>query len=167
MDTLWASWRLNYVSGKKNDNCIFCDFPKEGNDAANHILYQGKYSYVIMNAFPYSNGHLMVIPFRHISDFCLLTSDEVCEIMELAKKSVEALKLTYNPHGFNIGWNIGEAGGAGIAAHLHMHIVPRWSGDTNFMPVIGDVKVIPEDMESSYKKIKINLDKVLLKESDV
>ena len=161
MNNLWASWRLNYVSTPKEEGCIFCEFLKQDNDKKNKILQRGKYAYIIMNAYPYSNGHLMVIPKRHISDFTLLTAEESCEIMFLGQKVVEALKLTYNPHGFNIGWNIGEAGGAGIASHLHMHIVPRWLGDTNFMSTIGEVRVIPEEFDISYEKIKSNLEKVL------
>jgi len=161
MNNLWASWRLNYVSTPKEEGCIFCEFLKQDNDKKNKILQRGKYAYIIMNAYPYSNGHLMVIPKRHISDFTLLTAEESCEIMILGQKVVEALKLTYNPHGFNIGWNIGEAGGAGIASHLHMHIVPRWLGDTNFMSTIGEVRVIPEEFDISYEKIKSNLEKIL------
>ena len=164
MDRLWAGWRNDYVSsGKKNtgDECIFCEFPKQDEDEKYHIIYKGKFSYIIMNAFPYSNGHLMVIPHRHISDFSALIADECLEIMQLAQKAVTALKMTYDPQGFNVGWNIGAAAGAGIAAHLHMHIVPRWLGDTNFMLTIGGVRVIPEDFDISYKKIKANLEEII------
>jgi len=161
MERLWATWRLDYVSGeKKSTECIFCAFPKENEDEKYKILYRGKYSYIIMNAFPYSNGHLMVIPYRHTSDITDLKEEECTEIMLLGQKAVKALKAVYSPHGFNIGWNIGDAGGAGIAAHLHMHVVPRWNGDTNFMLVVGETRVIPEDINVSYKKIKIELDKL-------
>ena len=162
MKTLWAGWRSKYVGSEpRKEGCIFCEFPQEARDRENHILYQGKKAYIIMNKFPYSNGHLMVIPKRHLSDFTELTDQECAEVMLLAKYAVMALRKTYNPHGFNIGWNIGAAAGAGIAAHMHRHIVPRWNGDTNFMPVIGEVKVIPEDLEDSYSKIKANMDIIL------
>ena len=162
MKTLWAGWRSKYVGSEpKKEGCIFCDFPKEAKDRENHILFRGASAYMIMNKFPYSNGHLMVIPYRHLSDFTLLDREEADEIMLLAKYAVLALKASYNPHGFNIGWNIGAAAGAGIADHMHMHIVPRWQGDTNFMPVLGEVKVIPEDLEDSYNRIKANLDIIL------
>ena len=163
MNQLWATWRMAYISGekKKYDGCIFCDFPKAGKDEEYKILYHGKYSYIIMNAFPYSNGHLMVIPYRHTNDFTTLTDEEASEIMSLAKLAVKALKKAYNPDGFNIGWNIGEVAGAGIAQHIHQHIVPRWNGDTNFMPVLGDTRVIPEDMAVGYAKIKKAIDEIL------
>ncbi len=167
MKTLWAGWRSKYVgSGENKSNCIFCDFPKEKRDRENHILYQGKLAFIIMNKFPYSNGHLMVIPKRHLSDFTLLSDEEAAEVMKLARWAVKALTETYRPHGFNIGWNIGSAGGAGIAAHMHMHIVPRWEGDTNFMPVIGETKVIPEDLEVSYTRIKEKLDRIVQENKD-
>ncbi len=162
MDTLWAGWRSKYVgSSQKSSGCIFCDFARTDELEANHILYRGELSYIVMNKFPYSNGHLMVIPKRHLSDFTLLTAEESAEVMLLARYAVAALRDTYSPHGFNIGWNIGSAGGAGIAAHMHMHIVPRWEGDTNFMPVIGETKVIPEDLDVSFARIKSSLDRIL------
>ena len=162
MDRIWATWRMAYISGekKKYDGCIFCDFPNMGKDEEYHILYHGKYSYIIMNAYPYSNGHLMVIPYRHTNDFTTLSDEESAEIMFLGKLAVNALKKVYNPDGFNIGWNIGEVAGAGIAAHIHMHIVPRWKGDTNFMPVLGDTRVIPEDLKAGYAKIKKAIDEI-------
>ena len=163
MERLWASWRMAYISGekKKYDGCIFCDFPKAGNDREYKILYQGEYSYIIMNAFPYSNGHLMVIPKRHTNDFTSLSDEESSEIMKLGRLAMKALTDVYHPHGFNVGWNIGEVAGAGIAQHIHMHIVPRWNGDTNFMPVLGDTRVIPEDLETGYAKIKGAIDRLL------
>ncbi len=160
MDRIWATWRMAYISGekKKYDGCIFCDFPKAGNDEEYKILYKGKFAYIIMNAFPYSNGHLMVIPYKHTNDFTSLSTEEATEIMELGQLAIKALKKAYNPDGFNVGWNLGEVAGAGIAQHIHMHVVPRWNGDTNFMPVIGDVRVIPEDLAVGYKKIKEAID---------
>lgn len=159
MDRLWAPWRLEYITGEKVDGCIFCIFPKKDEDKKYHILYRGKYAYVIMNAFPYSNGHLLVPPYRHIADINELTAEESLEIMQLTQKCCTALKAICKPDGFNIGINMGTAAGAGIAGHLHLHVVPRWNGDINFMPVFADVKVIPEALDTTYDKLKIEFDK--------
>lgn len=160
MERLWAPWRLSYIVADRVDGCIFCVFPGENEDKKNRILLRGKYSYVIMNAFPYSNCHLLIPPYRHIGDFSDLNDDECLEIMQLARTSCEVLKTICRPDGINIGWNIGTAAGAGIAEHVHMHIVPRWNGDTNFMPVLADVKVIPEALETTYDKLKIEFDRL-------
>ncbi|MCX6345270.1 MAG: HIT domain-containing protein [Armatimonadetes bacterium] len=160
MERLWAPWRLEYMVADRVDGCIFCVFPSQNDDEKNRILLRGEHAYVIMNAFPYSNGHLLIPPYRHIGDFSELNDDENLEIMQLAQKCCNALKNICRPDGFNIGWNIGAAAGAGIAEHIHMHIAPRWSGDTNFMPVLADIKVIPEALETTYKKIKAELDRM-------
>lgn len=154
MERLWAPWRLDYIAAEKIDGCIFCAFPKLDEDETRHILLRGASSFVIMNAFPYTNGHLLIAPYRHLADISQLTNEESLEIMQLTRRSCEALKAVCNPDGFNIGMNLGAAGGAGIADHLHMHIVPRWIGDTNFMPVFADVKVIPEALDTTYNKLK-------------
>ena len=159
MEQLWAPWRLEYIVGEKVDGCIFCVFPQQTNDRDNRILYRGKHAFVIMNAFPYSNGHLLVAPYRHTGDFTELSADEGLEMMQLVQMSVRVLKEAANPDAFNIGVNMGTAAGAGIADHIHMHIVPRWNGDTNFMPVFADVKVIPEALEKTYDKLKAIFDK--------
>lgn len=158
MERLWAPWRLEYIVGEKIEGCIFCEFPKKNEDEKYLILHRGKHAFVIMNAFPYSNGHLMVVPYRHLGDFTELNDDESLEMMQLAQKSCRALRAICNPDGFNIGVNAGTAAGAGIADHVHMHIVPRWSGDTNFMPVLADVKVIPEALHTTYRKLKPHFD---------
>ena len=161
MEKIWATWRMNYIGEKKKyDGCIFCDFPKAGKDEEYYILYRGKYSFIIMNAYPYSNGHLMVIPYRHTNDFASLSDEESAEIMKLGRLAVNALSKVYSPSGFNIGWNIGEVAGAGIAGHIHMHVVPRWNGDTNFMPVLGETKVIPEDLKTGYGKIRKAIEEI-------
>lgn len=160
MERLWAPWRLAYIAGGKTDGCIFCEFPKENRDEERLILARGKHAYVIMNAFPYSNGHLLIVPFRHISDLGEFNDDENLDMMRLAQKCCRALQGACGPDGFNIGWNIGTAAGAGIADHVHMHIVPRWHSDTNFMPVLADVKVIPEALETTYKKLKAEFDRL-------
>lgn len=155
MDRLWATWRMEYITGnKKSDECVFCSAPKQDNLEETLVLYKAEKCFVIMNLFPYNNGHIMVIPYRHISDITLLTEEEYTELMKLTQLSVKAIKKSLNPEGFNIGMNLGRPGGAGIADHIHMHIVPRWTGDTNFMPVIGDTRVISEHIEATYKKIR-------------
>ncbi len=159
MDRLWATWRMAYITGehKKESTCVFCDAPKHNNIEDVLILHKGKYCFVIMNLFPYNNGHVMVIPYRHTSDVTSLTYKESAEMMKLIRIMTKAIKQTLNPEGFNIGMNIGRPGGAGIADHLHTHIVPRWTGDTNFMPVLGDTRVISEHLETTYKKLYIAL----------
>lgn len=158
MERLWAPWRLEYITGEKPEGCIFCVFPSQDDDEKNHILYRGKHAYIIINAFPYSNGHLLIVPYRHLGDLTLLNDEENLEIMQLAQVCCKALKEIAGPDGFNVGVNQGSAAGAGIAEHVHMHVVPRWNGDTNFMTVLGDVKVIPEDLGTTYKKLKPIID---------
>ncbi len=161
MENLWAPWRLGYIlgEGEKVDGCVFCVFPQQDDDVKHRILYRGKHSFVIMNAFPYTNGHLLVVPYRHLSDYLALSDEESLEMMQLSQKCCKALKGVCNPNGFNLGMNLGTVAGAGIADHLHLHIVPRWQGDTNFMPVFAEVKVIPEDLDTTYKKLKVEFDK--------
>lgn len=154
MERLWAPWRLEYIAAERPDGCIFCDFPARDEDEKLKILLRGEYAFVIMNTFPYSNGHVMVTPYRHVADITELADEENLEIMRLTQKCCAALTQVCRPDGFNIGMNLGAAAGAGIAGHLHMHIVPRWIGDTNFMPVLGDAKVIPEALETTYAKLK-------------
>ena len=152
MKTLWAPWRIEYIAGEKEEGCIFCDKPKEGRDKENLILHKGDTGFIIMNRYPYSNGHLMAVPYKHTNDMSELNEDERLELMNLTTKCIEILDIM-NPDGFNVGMNLGTAGGAGIDDHLHFHVVPRWSGDTNFMPLIGDVKIMPEYLEDTYKTL--------------
>lgn len=161
MERLWAPWRLEYIAGEKTEGCIFCVFPSQNDDRKNRILYRGEHAFVIMNAFPYSNGHLLVVPYCHISDLSELTDEQSLELMQLVKKSICVLKEAFRPDGINVGVNQGTAAGAGIADHVHLHIVPRWNGDTNFMPVFADVKVIPEALETTYDKLKSIYDRML------
>ena len=149
MKTLWAPWRIEYITGEKEEGCIFCDKPKEGNDRKNLILFKGETSFIIMNRYPYSNGHLMAVPYRHTNNMSELNEKERLELMNLTTKCIEVLKVM-KPDGFNVGMNLGTAGGAGIDDHLHFHVVPRWNGDTNFMPLIADVKVMPEYLQDTY-----------------
>jgi ATP adenylyltransferase len=153
MKYLWAPWRMNYILGDKKRGCFFCQKLKEKKNLKNLILYQGEYVFVIMNKYPYTNGHLMVAPKRHCLNLEQLNANELRELFELLKTSMRVLKTSLHPHGFNIGMNIGKSGGAG-ENHLHLHIVPRWAGDTNFMPVIGETKIIPEYLEKTYQKLR-------------
>ena len=156
MKVLWAPWRIKYITGDKEEGCIFCKKPKEGNDKENLILYTGETSFIIMNRYPYSNGHLMTVPYKHTNNFSDLTQDERLDLMNLTAKCLDILQVI-KPEGFNIGMNLGRTGGAGIDDHLHFHIVPRWSGDNNFMPVIGDARVMPEYLEETYKTLRKHL----------
>ena len=146
---LWAPWRLEYVEhADELDRCIFCEPEEE------LLVHRGEHSLVIMNKFPYSSGHLLVAPHRHLGDYGALTADEAAEVHALAARGIEALRAEYAPHGFNLGWNIGRVAGAGIEAHVHEHVVPRWNGDTSFMPVLGDVKVLPEHLLRTVERLR-------------
>jgi len=155
MERLWAPWRLKYVKSTDDarDRCVFC-ITDEDDEFECKILQKGKHCFVILNIYPYNNGHLMVAPYRHVGDFCSLTPEEKCEIMEMLALWTDIEKEVLCCHGFNIGANIGRVAGAGIEDHVHFHVVPRWNGDVNFMPVIGNVKVIPESLEQSYRTLR-------------
>ncbi len=153
MDILWAPWRIEYIKQAKEPGCIFCTKPAENQDYKNFIVYRGETSFVIMNFYPYNNGHLMIVPFRHISDISDLTPDERLEMLDLLALSKDALINSMSPHGFNIGMNLGEVAGAGVKDHLHFHIVPRWNGDTSFMPICGHTKVVSEGLAETWEKL--------------
>ena len=157
MERLWAPWRMAYIDNPqardKPAGCIFCDKPAGGDDAANRIVHRGRTGFVILNAYPYNNGHLMVVPYRHLSRLADLSPEENAEMMGLAALMTQALDDVMHPDGYNVGMNLGGVAGAGIADHLHLHVVPRWNGDTNFMPVLADVKVMPETLDQVYRKI--------------
>jgi ATP adenylyltransferase len=154
MDKLWAPWRMAYIEINAPVGCIFCEKPAADRDEENWILYRGKLAFVMLNAFPYNNGHLMIAPFRHTADLEALTPEEQAEIFRQTQLCVAALRTAYHPDGYNIGMNLGKVAGAGVADHLHMHVVPRWNGDTNFMPVIGDTKVLPDSLGRSYRTLR-------------
>lgn len=159
-DRLWSPWRMEYIlDNSKPKGCIFCDKPKEDSDRENLILFRGKQVFVIMNRYPYNNGHLMITPYAHVSEINALTEEEMQEIFLETSRATGILKEAVSPEGFNIGMNLGKAAGAGIEDHLHMHIVPRWSGDTNFMPVLADIRVMPEHLDETYVKLKSFYDK--------
>jgi ATP adenylyltransferase len=150
---LWAPWRMEYILSEKTNECIFCLDKEETNDKSKLILARSFLSFVIMNRYPYNNGHLMVAPFKHLPAIEALDEDTALDMFMLLKKSVSILRMCLRPEGFNVGINVGKVGGAGIEDHLHIHIVPRWNGDTNFMPVLGDVRVMPEHLDDTYNKL--------------
>jgi ATP adenylyltransferase len=164
LERLWAPWRLAYVtsaSGPKRDACIFCDASQNSSvrlevdpSRDDLILIRGRVAFVILNLYPYNNGHLMVVPNRHAPDLATLTADEQAELMRLTRHAEIALTEAYAPHGINIGINLGKPAGAGVLDHLHVHLVPRWNGDTSFMTVIGNVRVLPEDLGETAKKLR-------------
>ena len=155
MKKLWAPWRMKYILDiDKSDGCIFCEKPKQNRDEENLILYRGKTCFVMMNLFPYNNGHLLIAPYRHTADLSALSDEEKKEAMDLAGEWVKTLSDRMGAQGCNVGMNLGRIAGAGIADHLHLHLVPRWEGDTNFMPVVGNTKVMSEALEDTYQKLK-------------
>lgn len=166
---MWSPWRSKYIDSFKNENkdntCVFCSAKSKNfkEDDKSLVVYRGKNSFIMMNLYPYNNGHMMIIPFRHICDYTELTSEELNEITDLNKHLIKALTNIMQPHGFNFGANIGKAAGAGIDTHLHFHLVPRWNGDTNFMPVLGEVKIISQDLLDTKNKIISELEKFKLK----
>jgi len=161
MRTLWAPWRIEYIRSPKHDGCIFCDFPKENRDRERLILHRGKYSFVIMNNYPYNPGHVMIAPYRHVGRWEELWEEELVDMMRLTQLMVKAIKMTMHPDGFNIGVNIGSVAGAGVVGHVHVHVVPRWNGDTNFMPVISDTKVIPQALHETYDELRSVIEQLL------
>jgi len=161
-EILWAPWRMKYIlSAKegKEKGCIFCTRYPQDDDKNNLILYRGETAFVIMNRFPYNNGHVMIVPYRHSGDIHDLSDEEKLEMMDITQLCLKVLDEVMQPHGYNIGMNLGRVSGAGVLDHLHSHIVPRWNGDTNFMPVIGNTKVISEALDKSYDKLKIVFDR--------
>ncbi len=157
MEHLWAPWRIEYLKRAPESDCFLCYNPAQNEDEANLILHRGQYNFVILNAFPYNPGHLMVAPYRHTANLHDLGDEEASEHFSILKMCLELLKEVMAPTGFNIGLNLGRVAGAGIAEHLHTHIVPRWSGDTNFMPVVSDTKVMPEALSATCRKLREKL----------
>lgn len=154
---IFAPWRLQYVQNSDAENaCIFCDMAASSpdGDEARLVLHRGTSAFVVLNKFPYITGHLMVVPYRHLSDPVAATAEEMAEIMNLAMRAVEALRQVYHPQGFNLGMNVGKVAGAGIEVHIHLHVMPRWGGDTNFMTVVGQARIIPEDLAQTWRKLR-------------
>jgi ATP adenylyltransferase len=150
-DRIWAPWRLEYIKeGGKTDQCILCALPAAGDDRTNMIVHRGERCFVMLNAYPYTSGHVMIAPYEHTGRLDELDSAAAAEMMHLAQRSVRALERAYGPEGYNVGANLGAVAGAGVEDHVHLHVVPRWKGDTNFMPVLGDVRVLPQSLEDSW-----------------
>jgi ATP adenylyltransferase len=147
---LWAPWRLEYIKGPKPDDCIFCSKPTLGDDRAAHIIHRGEHCFVMLNAYPYNSGHVMISPYAHVPSIEELDEPALLELMTLSNESLAALRRAYEPEGFNLGINQGKVAGAGFDDHIHLHIVPRWGADTSFMPVMGDTRVLPQALDDSY-----------------
>jgi ATP adenylyltransferase len=160
MKHIWSPWRMAYMQGPKRENgCVFCKELSESDGPENLIVYRGHRAFIILNRFPYNSGHLMVVPYEHTATLEGLDAETRSEIMELANLSTKVLHQVYHPQGFNLGVNIGDAAGAGILKHVHLHVLPRWNGDTNFISTLGDTRVLPESLEETYRKVKEGLEK--------
>jgi ATP adenylyltransferase len=154
MDYLWTPWRYRYVADtSKDERCIFCDALAANDDARTLILLRGEKNFVILNRYPYTSGHVMVVPYAHVADFASAEPDTLSEMMRMAQRVQMALGKTYRPHGYNLGMNLGSAAGAGVTGHLHLHILPRWAGDANFMTVVGETRVEPEDLATTFERM--------------
>jgi ATP adenylyltransferase len=153
MKHIWAPWRIQYIQSEKPSSCILCDKPKESKDAENYILYRGEHNFIMLNSYPYNPGHLLIAPYRHIGTLEDLTAAERNEHFELVSRALAVLKEAFKPGGFNFGANLGKVAGAGIDDHFHSHIVPRWQGDTNYIPVLADIRVMPQALADTYKAL--------------
>jgi ATP adenylyltransferase len=163
LQRLWATWRMQYISsiGKEVESCVFCDIASLEDGAENLIVHRGRTCYIVLNLYPYNNGHAMVIPHRHVATLAEMSDEEKLEMMQLADVLQRALAKALDAEGFNFGMNLGRVAGAGIPGHLHLHVVPRWLGDTNFMPVTAETKVLPEKLEDTYHKVRSGIREVL------
>jgi ATP adenylyltransferase len=158
MDYLWTPWRYAYVTtAEKTSGCIFCDAPNAGDDAKVHIVHRGQHCYIILNIFPYTPGHVMIVPYAHLDELQKLPSPATDEMMSLLQRMERVLRTLYSPDGLNLGMNIGKAAGAGVAGHIHMHILPRWIADGNFVSVLGETRILPETLDTTYERIRTSL----------
>ena len=157
MKHLWSPWRLEYLTAPKAEGCIFCHAAESDNDRENLVLLRGERAFLILNRFPYNNGHFMAVPYNHVPSLEDLDAPTLTEIMLLLNRGMAALRALMHPHGFNVGANLGQVAGAGVEDHVHLHVVPRWAGDTNFMPVIGDMRVVPQTWMQTYDDLKAAL----------
>ena len=154
MDKLWAPWRSKYIYLRKRKKCIFCGAKHASDHKARYILERSGHSFSMLNLYPYNNGHVMVAPYRHVSSLELLPEEELADLIRLVNTTKREIDRKMKPHGYNIGWNLGKVGGAGFSGHVHVHIVPRWTGDTNFIPVVGNTKVVSESLDAMYRLLK-------------
>ena len=154
MEFLWTPWRYRYMaSAGKDEGCIFCEALRVGDEKA-RIVFRGELNFIILNTFPYTSGHVMIVPYEHVGDLASVKPDALAEMMRLAQRVEAALRMEYKPDGFNLGMNLGRSAGAGVAGHVHMHVLPRWNGDANFMTTVGETRTVPEDLETTYGKLK-------------
>lgn len=160
LEHLWSPWRMEYILSERKNGCIFCEALDQPDGTANLVVHRAGFNFVILNRFPYTTGHLMVVPYLHKSTLVDLKQEIRAEMLELATRSMQAINAAYQPQGFNVGINIGEAAGAGIQDHVHMHVVPRWGGDTNFMSALGEARVLPELLEDTYTRIMAAWDEI-------
>jgi ATP adenylyltransferase len=155
MDHLWTPWRFHYIASDKSQACVFCDMQRDQETDEDHlILLRESHCFAVLNRFPYTSGHLMIVARRHLSSLTDATEGELSQMILLARDLQKALDVIYRPDGFNIGFNLGKSAGAGIAGHLHLHLVPRWQGDSNFVAVLGETRLIPEDLQTTYRKLR-------------
>lgn len=167
MKVIWAPWRMAYIKeSRKPSECLFCSKVKERRDAATLVLHRGAHSFVMMNLFPYNNGHLLIAPYAHVSSTEDLSDESALDVIRLTNLSLKVLKAEMTPDGFNVGLNLGRVSGAGIEAHVHVHVVPRWNGDTNFMPIIAETRVIPEHLQATYRKLRARFRQMAVGDSD-
>jgi ATP adenylyltransferase len=159
MDFIWSPWRYDYLAagGKKAPSCVFCLDEDSSHDADRLIVFRGTYNFIILNLFPYTSGHVMVAPYEHLDTIVRAKPEQLTEMMQLSQRSINVLEKLYRPDGFNLGMNLGTAAGAGIREHFHLHVVPRWIGDANFMSTVGETRVLPEELHRTYERIKAAL----------
>jgi len=155
MDHIWSPWRYKYiVNADRQEGCVLCRIAQEPDDVGNYVVHRARLNFILLNLFPYTSGHLMIVPYEHQASLAAVDAATTTEMLELAKRAQAALEAEYHPDGFNIGMNLGRSAGAGIADHLHLHVVPRWSGDANFVSVVGETRVLPEDLATTCQKLK-------------
>lgn len=155
MDHLWSPWRFRYISSIGRENgCVFCRINNEHKDDENYVIHRGKLNFMLLNLFPYTSGHLMLVPYEHRASLAGTAEETTTEMIELAKRAQLALEAEYHPDGFNVGMNLGQSAGAGIADHIHLHVVPRWSGDANFVSIVGETRVLPEDLATTSSRLR-------------
>ena len=156
MDFLWSPWRYDYLAsgGSKPSSCVFCVTEDTSRDEDRLIVYRGAHNFVILNLFPYTSGHTMIAPYQHLDTIALASTEQLMEMMQLSQRVIAALQKLYRPEGFNLGMNLGVAAGAGIREHFHLHVVPRWAGDANFMTIAGETRVLPEELHKTYERMK-------------
>jgi ATP adenylyltransferase len=166
LERLWATWRMSYITslGQETGECVFCVLSGMEDGPENLVVHRGETCYIVLNLYPYNSGHAMVVPFRHVAELSGLVDAERGELLQLASVLEAALAESMNAQGFNVGMNLGRAGGAGIPGHVHLHVVPRWIGDTNFMPVVGQTKVVPEALADTYEKVRAGIGRVVARE---